>query len=453
MRRFKGFFATNTSTGSSDEGKPADFGFDPPTAPRQPSPVPSPPPPSPISRWMRRHGPCQWTLLTILLLVAGIIIVSLGLGLGLGLGLRPKPSIDEPTRASGSANLTGLVALDDGQKISKIFAYYLDSFQSIRRINFANSDWSREDAKETINVGPDGVRDASSLMALSYIVNSQLVWKVFFFDKKNILQESTYDNSTAKWIVGPLGNRQVSSSDSKSAGLTACYSEVFGDNYTPGISLFYGTPAGVQQLTFTIGNAAWKDGTFFPDLSGETGNECTSRNKSVLNLWGTSRDIVQVNGKPTRSLIHKYIELNDSVRARPTKKWLNSNVTYPALHYKSALSVITLEGAALRLVHVQLPNATIRELLVDGYAETSKLTGQFFDVKGANPRLETKLGTVIQETGVEDGREIHVLFEPDLSITPTKGNDGPKGSFVGRISDAVRSLNSNQWALTLVPIS
>ena len=106
--------------------------------------------------------------------------------------------------------------------------------------------------------------------------------------------------------------------------------------------------------------------------------------------------------------------------------------SYPGVRLNSAISAITSDEG--KLVHVQMPNSTVRELLSNGTAETSYFA-RALDVEGQTAIPGTKLGSVILNTTL-GGQEIHLFYQPNAST----------------VTDYVRTLDGETWSAYTVPI-
>jgi len=109
-------------------------------------------------------------------------------------------------------------------------------------------------------------------------------------------------------------------------------------------------------------------------------------------------------------------------------------LTYPIpLFPNTAITAITTSES--KLVHFQLPNNTVREIIATGTAESSKWAPYYLDLDEKPALPGSRLGSVILNTA-QGGQEIHVFYQ-------TNGSD---------ISEFVRTLDGGSWAVDAVPM-
>lgn len=219
-------------------------------------------------------------------------------------------------------------------------------------------------------------------------------------------------------------------STSPHVGLSACVNQAwYGLPYDInglGIRLYYGSSDdNVHELTWALGNTAWSAGHEFPESNGQGGVECTVRNLSITNVW-----LENSNG----SLQHMWYEFNNSTETptHPVAQWVPGQ-SYGPIKPNSAISAII--SNVTNFVHFQAPDFSILELEFDGFAEnmtagTPMTVGTEVGIPG------TRIGSVVLDTGVVEGQDIHVLFQ-------TNSSD---------MVDFVRTLDGNSWAEDFVPV-
>lgn len=258
-------------------------------------------------------------------------------------------------------------------------------------------------------------------MALAYTHQGEHVWHVFYIAADGTYQDAVNSDKAPGWNPGFLGRGGYKANKSNNTGLTACFAPTwYGYPYDvtqPGIRLYMGLEDTVQEFYWTFGQTAWGLGSNFSGLNPASGVECTGRNASVINLWGQSRDGGGTSGPNSLAggapLAHYWFDFNNATNSsdHPSRQWVKSNVSYPGLADPTSISVITTGDD--RRVHVSLTNSTVMEILVNGTAETSTLTGELHLVQdsfGVSGVKGTKFGSVVLQTP-EKGFDIHVLMQ------------------------------------------
>ncbi|KAI9760935.1 MAG: hypothetical protein M1835_000074 [Candelina submexicana] len=394
-----------------------------------------------------------WICVLAALSIAAIIAIIVGCVVGLrGNGSRHTGA---PNYASttGVFNGSGVVALDNGDGSSKIIMYSQYHNGDIRRSEYLDGKWSGGQSTDAVEVVGRKARNGSALMAVSFEQGDELIvsfdlktnsndpqpnlvkWRVFYIDVDGYLQESINSNKTqGGWFTGPLGQGRFKVSDSPHVGLSACHNpQWYGAPYNSsagGLRLYYG--AGnhtVQELRWIDGRTAWEMGANFPDSDGDGGVECTvahSAPPSITNLW-----LLNTKGE----LEQRWFDFNESAATNGHKVGVWSKaLTYPGPRPQSHITAITASKDQ-KLVHFQLANNTVRELIVEGTAE-STIVRSYLDIKEKPALPGSHLGSVVLNTTL-GGQEIHVYYQ-------TNGSD---------ISEFVRTLDGLSWAEDVVPLT
>ena len=240
------------------------------------------------SRFSRKR-PWIWALATVMLLV--IVAIVVGCAVPLTHRHKEQRSPTNPVSTVGALNGSGMVMLDEGEGSSQIVAYVQSGDGNIRKLEYLDGRWSGAQKADVVDVLASNPRNGTPVMALAYDRREERIWRVFYVDVDDFLQESIYSNKTqGGWSSGLLGLGRFKASSSKHVGLTACYNpQWYGEPYNSsdgGIRLYYGASNHtVQELLWANGNGAWDNGSNFPDSNGDGGVECTVRNRSVTNVW------------------------------------------------------------------------------------------------------------------------------------------------------------------------
>lgn len=246
----------------------------------------------------------------------------------------------------------------------------------------------------------------------------------------NFLAESINSNKSTGWSSGPLRSSNFAVSTSSHVGLSACVNEAwFGLPYNInglGIRLYYGSSNNsIQEITWALGNTAWSTGYNFPNSNGQGGVECTVRNLSITNIW-----MENMNGE----LQHMWYEFNTSTKTptHPVDQWVAGG-TYGPIRPNSAISAIIYNGT--NFVHFQATDSTVQELETKGLAENMTF-GAPIPVGTEEGIPGTRIASVVLDTLVAGGQDVHVLFQ-------TNSSD---------MVDFVRTLDGANWAEDFVPV-
>jgi len=370
---------------------------------------------------------------TAILLGILTLISIMGLALGLGLGLTFRKTGDSEVPAglpqSGALNGSGIVAidLDDGMHMITTYTQTYDG--TIVWSQYLNDTWSGGSLNDTVLTDNDTPRNGTPLMALSYINNEELIWHVFYVTTDNYLADSVNSNKSDGWSTGFLRNGNFAVSNSSHVGLSACVNyDWYGEPYNNGlgIRLYYGAANNtIQELGWALGNTAWDYHWNFPDTNGAGGVECTVRGSSITYIW------LEANG----NLQQMWYDFDVSARSptHPVKEWV-TGLTYSPILPNSSISAINNNTTDSKLVHFQDPNYDIKEIIANGTAENDTWSGTTFDV--GSGIAWTRIGSVVLETGIGDGQEIHVMYQ-------TNDTD---------MMDFTRTLDGGSWAPQYVPV-
>ncbi|KAI9845304.1 MAG: hypothetical protein M1837_004926 [Sclerophora amabilis] len=330
-------------------------------------------------------------------------------------------------------NGSGIVALDlnDGNAGFALYSQHHDG--EIRKYEFLDDSWTGGFGDDV--VVSSNARNGTPLMALSYVIRDELIWRLFYVDVNDTLQEKINSNKTRSgWTDGLLGNGGFKVSSSPQVGLSACRNyRWYGAPYNIsdfGIRLYYGgDDHAIHELLWSYGNQAWDTGTVFDDSNGDGGVECTagpSQPPGITNLW-----LLNSKGE----LEQRWYDFNDTSRSPDhlTSTWVKG-FTYPHVRKNSAITAITSIGPGQpKLVHFQLANNTVRQLVTTGVAETSEWT-EYLDIEERPAIPNSRLGSVVLSTD-RGGGKVHVFCQ-------TNGTD---------ITDFIRTLVSDNWFIQSVP--
>ncbi|KAI9876995.1 MAG: hypothetical protein M1830_005080 [Pleopsidium flavum] len=369
---------------------------------------------------------------------------------------------------TGVMNGSGVVALDVGDGSSRIILYSQHYNGEIRKSEYLGDTWTGGQHADVVEVVASNARNGTPLMAVSFSRHQELIWRVFYVDNNDYLQESLMSNKTqGGWSTGLLGAGRHKASDSNRVGLTACHnSQWYGAPYNSsggGLRLYYGANNHtVQELLWADGNGAWDYGTNFPDSNGDGGVECTvahSNPPSITNLWlinsnneleqlwfdfnasaQTSNHTTGTWVKGRQAILHCHLPtILSTSSSTPYLSIRNSHavrltgLTYSTLYPNTGITAITTSES--KLIHFQLSNNTVREVIATGTGETSRWAPYYLDINEEPALPGSRLGSVILNTA-QGGQEIHVFYQ-------TNGSD---------ISEFVRTLDGGSWAVRAVPI-
>ncbi|KAI9752050.1 MAG: hypothetical protein M4579_005778 [Chaenotheca gracillima] len=379
----------------------------------------------------RRHffkRPIVWIFLGVLL-----IAIIIALAVPLALHFRNQDSSSPAQIApEGAINGSGIVALDlaDGSRRIALYSQHFNG--EIRKYEYLDGTWTGGTGNDV--VVESGAKDGTPLMGLSYAIQGELIWRVFFVDENNTLQERINSNLTASgWAHGSLGDGNFKVSESSHVGLTACRNyQWYGAPYNSsgfGIRLYYGgDDHAVRELQWSYGHQAWGAGAVFDDANGDGGMECTiddTNENSVTNLWLLNK---------AGELEHRWYDFNETAKTptHPSNTWVKGNsIAGPTKD--SAIAAIRVLPGTQKLVHAQLDGGIVREYVAEGAAELSNFT-TYQSISGSPAIVGGRLGSVVLTTN-HGGQEIHVFYQ-------TNGTD---------VTDFIRTLDGDTWSPNSVP--
>jgi len=367
-------------------------------------------------------------LLSILTLIS---IIGLALGLGLGLTFRKAGDSKAPVEPpqSGALNGSGIVAIDLDGGMHMITTYTQTYNGSIIWSQYLNKVWSGGSLDDAVLTDNDTPRNGTPLMALSYTNNEELIWHVFYVTTDNYLADSVNSNKSDGWSTGFLRNGNFAVSPSSHVGLSACVNyNWYGEPYNNGlgIRLYYGTANNtIQELGWALGNTAWDYHWNFANTNGAGGVECTVRGSSITYVW------LEADGN-LKQMWYDF-DASASSPTHPVHSWV-SGLTYSPILPNTSISAINDNITDSKLVHFQDPNYDIVEIIANGTAENDTWSGTDFIVGSGIPW--TRIGSVVLETDIGEGQEIHVMYQ-------TNDSD---------MMDFTRTLDGGSWASQNVPV-
>ncbi|KAL9115611.1 MAG: hypothetical protein Q9187_007236, partial [Circinaria calcarea] len=178
----------------------------------------------------------------------------------------------------------------------------------------------------------------------------------------------------------------------------------------------------VKELGWNYGSTAWDYLTSLPNSNPDGGVECTVRGTSITNVW-----LLNSAGE----LEQRWYEFNKSAQTanHPTNIWVKG-LTQSNVLANSAITVINISNSTSKYIHYQQPDGEIIQLLATGTAESSVWSiddGLYTVGRGIRG---TRMGSVILNTQIEEGKEIHVFFQTAAT----------------NLIDHVRTLDGGTWS-------
>lgn len=251
----------------------------------------------------------------------------------------------------------------------------------------------------------------------------------------NYLSDWVSSNLTQGWSLGTLRSGNFGVSSSPHVGLSACVnSQWYGAPYNSsglGIRLYYGrSDDTIQEIGWNLGGqTAWFKGFNFPNSNGAGGVECTVRFASITYVWMENLQ---------NELQEMWYDFNMSAGTanHTVGSWV-TGLTYPDILHSSAISAINdfSVDPPTKNVHFQTLDLFIVEIISNGTAENSAWESNY-TVGTEKAMNHTRIGSVVLNTGIGGGQEIHVIYQTNAT----------------NMFDFIRDLTNTNWAIKPVPV-